>query len=128
MSDLALPPTEYLILEVLAARVRLGERMWTFPAKVKPALDSLQKRGLIWTRSAPTPKDYQAHLTEAGTREAFGEDYSPPRTVTHDQLADALSRITLHPVHFADHGNRIIVAEWMADALIEALDGAPADP
>jgi DNA-binding MarR family transcriptional regulator len=121
MADL--PPTEYLILEVLAARVRLGERMWTFPAKVKPALDSLQKRGLIWTRSAPTPRDYQAYLTDAGKREAFGEDYSPPRTVTRDQLADALSRITLKPVRFTEGEPGVIVADWMADAILEALDG-----
>ena len=88
MADL--PPTEYLILEVLAARVRLGERMWTFPAKVKPALDSLQARGLIWTRSAPTPKDYQAYLTDAGKLEAFGEDYSPPGALARALLEEAL--------------------------------------
>ena len=87
MADL--PPTEYLILEVLAARVRLAERMWTFPARVKPALNSLQARGLIWWRSAPTPRDYQAYLTEAGEREALAEEYVPPR----DRMSVEIERL-----------------------------------
>jgi DNA-binding MarR family transcriptional regulator len=87
MADL--PPTEYLILEVLAARVRLAERMWTFPARLKPALDRLQERGLIWYRSAPTPRDYQAYLTEAGEREALAEEYVPPR----DRMSAEIERL-----------------------------------
>ena len=29
----SLPPTQYLVLDVLAARYRLGENAWTFPAR-----------------------------------------------------------------------------------------------
>ena len=36
----SLPPTQYLVLEVLAARARLGEACWTFPSRLKPALNA----------------------------------------------------------------------------------------
>lgn len=61
-----LPPVQYLVMEVLAARARLGERYWTFPVRLRPALNALRERGLIWWRSAPTPGDVQAYLTETG--------------------------------------------------------------
>lgn len=46
-------------------------------------------------------------------------------TFTRDGLAGALSRITLKPVRFEDGKPGVVVAEWMADALIEALDDHP---
>jgi hypothetical protein len=51
-----------------------------------------------------------------------GPDPAERHTFTRDQLADALSRITLHAVHLAGAGSGVIVADWMADALIEALN------
>lgn len=85
-----LPPTQYLILEVLAARARLGERMWTFPDRLRPALNALQQRGLIWWRSAPTPHDVQAYLTDTGRREAMSSTYEVPATREYQDLLGAI--------------------------------------
>jgi hypothetical protein len=79
------PPTQLLILEVLAARFRLGEPYWTFPLKLRPALGALQDKGLIWTRSAPTP-DLQAYLTDAGKAEVLLETYESPAVRDHEDL------------------------------------------
>ena len=36
----ALPPTQQLVLEVLGARSRLGENVWTFASRLGQALES----------------------------------------------------------------------------------------
>ena len=33
-----LPPTQYLVMGVLAARARLGEPYWTFPSRLRPTM------------------------------------------------------------------------------------------
>lgn len=70
----ALPPVQYLVMETLAARARLGERYWTFPTRLRPALNALEARGWIWVRSAPTPH-LQAWLTDAGRSVALWDGY-----------------------------------------------------
>jgi len=78
----SLPPTQYLVLEVLAARARLGEACWTFPARLRPALNALQSLGLIWWRHAPIPASVQAYLTDAGREAVLSAGYAPPVTVS----------------------------------------------
>jgi hypothetical protein len=73
-----LPPTQYLIMEVLAARARLGETCWTFPTRLRAALTALQERGLLWFDSAPTPGDLRTFLTDHGRAEAMSATYQPP--------------------------------------------------
>lgn len=46
MSD-GLTPTEYLVLDVLSARRRLGERMWSFQRDTLRTLRSLEAKGYI---------------------------------------------------------------------------------
>lgn len=94
MADIdTLPPTQYLIMEVLAARYRLGEHMWTFPDRLRPALNALQERGLIWWRSAPTPHDVQAYLTDEGRAAATSAAYQVP---ADRQYTDLLGSISLY--------------------------------
>lgn len=62
-----LPPTQYLILEVLAARHRTGEPFWTFP-----------NLGLITTMSSPAPRTYRAKLTDQGIATALSATYDVP--------------------------------------------------
>lgn len=45
MSDLT--PTEELVMEVLSARRRLGENLWTFPSALKSTLRRLEDKGYI---------------------------------------------------------------------------------
>lgn len=86
----SLPPTQYLIMEMLAARYRLGEHMWTFPARLRPALNELQELGLIWWRSAPTPHDVQAYLTDAGREAAMSATYAVPADRRYEDLLGAI--------------------------------------
>ena len=73
-----LPPTQYLIMETLAARARLGETCWPFPTRLRPALTALQDRGLLWFDSGPVPGRLRTFLTSQGRADAMSETYSPP--------------------------------------------------
>lgn len=88
----SLPPTEYLIMETLAARYRLGEKGWTFPNAVRERLSSLAERGLVGFKSA-TIYGYQlAWLTDAGRACCLSDDYeTPQQVVAGDRLAVMLA-------------------------------------
>lgn len=73
-----LPPTQFLILEVLAARHRLGETLWTFPASLKPAVAALDRLGLVWQASGVVEYTIRAGLTDAGRAACVSGDYVPP--------------------------------------------------
>lgn len=73
-----LPPTLYLILEVLAARYRLGEELWPFPTSVAASLGKLERAGLTSRMHGNTPRTVRARLTEAGKATALGDRYQPP--------------------------------------------------
>lgn len=77
-----LPPTQYLILEVLAARYRTGEQAWTFPNRVRPALEALSKAGLLSWKSSSKPGLALAWLTDAGRAAALSPTYEPPASDT----------------------------------------------
>lgn len=73
-----LPPTAYLVLEVLAARNWLGEEIWPFPTSVANALDKLHNAGLIYRMHGITSKTVRAGLTEKGKKEALADSYRSP--------------------------------------------------
>lgn len=73
-----LPPTQYLVLEVLAARHRTGEQLWPFPSRVRPALVALEHLGLIQTMHGNVPHTLRARLTEPGLRAVISPTYVPP--------------------------------------------------
>jgi hypothetical protein len=73
-----LPPTQYLILEVLAARWRLGHQAWTFPARVNRYLDALAGLGLVGWKHGIVERSALAWLTEAGRAVALSDRYEPP--------------------------------------------------
>lgn len=70
-----LPITQYLIMEVLAARHRTGEPGWNFPKRARRQLDALATYGLIGYRSWSEPNTYQAWLTEKGKTAVLSEAY-----------------------------------------------------
>lgn len=88
----ALPPTQYLLIEVLAARHRLGEQHWTFPDRCAPAARALEQLGLIWTRSGPAPGCFEARFTDSGRAAALPDDYAPPAGPI---LTDEQARVTV---------------------------------
>lgn len=73
-------PTQDLILELLAARHRLGENIWTLTANtpVHTALKHLEKEGLVGWKSGIVEKTYLAWLTEAGKAEYIDPAYVAP--------------------------------------------------
>ena len=62
-------PTEWLIMEVLAARWRLSERSWHFPNSLKPALKRLAMRDWIAYKAATVEGHQQAWLRTDGKLE-----------------------------------------------------------
>lgn len=77
-----LPPTQYLVLEVLAARHRTGEHMWTLPAvpAVTRAVNALARHGLIGVKGGNVPRTHLAWLTDFGRRSTLDPAYCPPNT------------------------------------------------
>ncbi|AEL97739.1 helix-turn-helix DNA binding domain protein [Mycobacterium phage IkeLoa] len=75
-----LTPTQELVLEVLAARHRLGEQFWTFPNRraIRKASRELAEAGLVWCDTAPTPGSFRVGLTEQGKLACIDPGYVPP--------------------------------------------------
>lgn len=63
-----LTPTEYLVLDVMVARWRLGDDSWTFPTTFRPALDRLEQRGYLNYKSGVVYQTLHAWLTDEGAR------------------------------------------------------------
>lgn len=70
--------TEDLFLEVLTARYRLGERLWTFEARHKKTARSLEEQGLVWWKSGIVERTIMVGLTDLGKKELLSADYVPP--------------------------------------------------
>lgn len=73
-----LTPTEDLIMEVLAARYRLGEHLWTMDSRTLKAAESLQAKGLVSTMHGIVEKSYRVSLTQEGRDMYLSATYSPP--------------------------------------------------
>jgi hypothetical protein len=86
----ALPPTQFLLLEVLAARTRLGEHLWTFPTSVLHAARRLQDHGLVEVFGAPEPKTFRARLSDAGRERTMDGGYALPDAVKQRDEAQAM--------------------------------------
>lgn len=56
-------PTEELIIEVLIARTRTGETLWTFDSKLTPQLKSLESKNLITFMHGIVQNTVRASLT-----------------------------------------------------------------
>lgn len=79
MSDeLNLTPTEDLVMEVLAARYRLGENIWTFDTRHARTLGKLADRGLVSTMHGIVEKTVRASITQKGIEAYIDEHYVSP--------------------------------------------------
>jgi hypothetical protein len=70
-----------LIMEVLAARLRLGEWCWTFKTEHRPAARRLVNRGLIDMWSGVVENTFRATLTPAGRAMYLSDTYQLPERV-----------------------------------------------
>lgn len=90
-----LPPTQALILEVLALGTGWGEEWWPFPTSMGPGLRALVEAGLISTQGGQVPYTVRACLTEAGRRVALGDGYVSGLDRIRDQYHQALAEVAL---------------------------------
>lgn len=88
MSDLS--PTQYLVMEVLAARARTGETLWAFPSNLAVPLRALEELGLISVMHGGTPAALRARLTEAGREQTLKPDYVTPVVEIYDTAFDQI--------------------------------------
>ena len=73
-SEEDLTPGEALVMEVLAARWRLGESLWTFDTRHGRWLDSLADKGLVQPMHGIVEKTLRASLTDAGKAYYWDKD------------------------------------------------------
>lgn len=75
-----LTPTEELIMEVLAARTRTGETLWTFTSRpaVVASAKRLQDRGWLWMKNGVVEHSFQAGLTDEGKAACLDPGYLTP--------------------------------------------------
>lgn len=73
-----LSPVEELVLDTLAARLRLGEAAWTVDVRLAPVLADLASRGLVDVQDVLGPT-VLASLTAAGRATAMDETYAVPQ-------------------------------------------------
>jgi hypothetical protein len=87
MTSNDLPPTQYLVMEVLAARYRTGEVLWTFPSNLRPAMVLLARLGLIGWKSGVEALTIRAWLTDHGREHSLKDDFATPVQRALDQAA-----------------------------------------
>lgn len=73
-----LTPSEALLIDVLAARRRLGEHIYLVSTEHSRTLNSLESKGLIWTDSGNVERTRKASLTPLGIAVGISEGYTPP--------------------------------------------------
>jgi nuclear transport factor 2 (NTF2) superfamily protein len=105
----SLPPVEGLICEVLAARVRLGERSWPFPNRLRPALKSLTTKGFIEWDSAVVEGYSDAWFTDAGRQACLYGDYEAPDVAVDPALVERVAEVIPAPMA------SMHVTEWPPD-------------
>ena len=88
MNEVELTPTEDLLMEVLAARVRAGESCWTFTRAHHATLQSLEVKGLLHFKTDPTGEAFRAFLTDLGRDTFMSAGYTEPVASLHEQVAE----------------------------------------
>lgn len=91
-----LPLAQYLVLDVLAARYRTGEHLWTFPSSARPAVRALAQLGLVEEMHGITPKTIRASLTEAGEAAVLKPGWLNPADEARRLLVDWIRRASDH--------------------------------
>jgi hypothetical protein len=89
--DYNFTPTEELILEVLTARVRLGNNVWTMSNRNKQAFEKLVAKDLIEYKSASVEGHVLVWLTETGEKLLFKNKYNSP--VKFSELKDLQKKL-----------------------------------
>jgi len=91
-------PTEDLVLEVLIARSRLGESLWTFSSSATKPLRSLEAKGLVQVMHGVVERSVRASLTAEGKKRFMALPYQSPILKKHaDDISSYLDGIGYDP-------------------------------
>lgn len=113
--DVKLSPTEDLIMEVLYARHRLGERIWPFPNAVRKSAIALVDKGLVYVGAGQTPGYFACSLTVKGER-GIDLSYVPPIFKTRSKLENKPLSWQVY-----DSEGRLVARDIKAHSAIDAL-------
>lgn len=102
-----LTPTETLILEVLTARYRMGEKLWTFDSNVKHSVETLSGKGWVIAMSGQVERTVRAALTEEAVGKLISYDYVPPIARDNEELAPAFYDIIAKAKRLRDEFDRV---------------------
>lgn len=102
--DRELPPTLYLIVEVLAARARTGDDLWSFPSTLALPLRHLEDRGLVSVMHGIAPASLRARLTEEGRKYSLRPGFTPA-----NGGIDRLRRALTYIAEFAEERTDIVI-------------------
>jgi hypothetical protein len=122
-----LTPTQELIGDVLAARYRTGETIWTFDKRLWKSAEFMMAMGLINVHHGIVEKTFRASLTEAGRARFISEKYVPPMDkggarVRHVRNAEGFIEKALMSSTERDFDHNVRIAEVYA-SLALAEDG-----
>jgi len=67
-----------LVLEVLVARHRLGENLWTFEERTEKVLSQLEAKGLVIVMHGVVEDSVRARLTDKAKKKFLYDGYTPP--------------------------------------------------
>ncbi len=117
-----LPASQYLLLEVLAARYRLGEYAWTFPTSARPALRKLAERGLVEWKAGSRHKTVLAWLTDSGRAASLSPDWRPKPESVAIATANTGPFTFMAAGHDAAAAVAALMAAWQQHAAITGAD------
>jgi hypothetical protein len=110
MTEVRLTPTQDLIMEVLSARDRLGDRWWPFPARHRKNLQALAELNLVKTMHGIVENTIRVLITEEGQKlyqvPPYGERLTPEAPLMPDErkLATSIHRANTYHFDVCDHG------------------------
>jgi hypothetical protein len=92
--NVGLSPTETLILELLIARYRLGEVVWTLDSTVSKQVRSMARKGYVHELNGIVPKTVRARLTDDAVGKYLSFDYVPPIADGNPEMVAIFKGIT----------------------------------
>ena len=94
MPEKEFTPTEDLVLDVLVARYRLGEHLWTFDSHVASApIRKLAEKGWVNEMHGITENTVRAYLTDKAVARFLTFKYIPPIARDDKKLAKKFKAI-----------------------------------
>lgn len=92
--EVELTPMENLVVEVLVARYRLGEKVWSFDPSVGKSVATLAKKGYVRQLSRKRGNLLSVALTDEAVALNLSYDYVPSIAADNPALATAFESVT----------------------------------